>query len=174
MSQRPIPSKINNYNVYNDNQGGRLIGVGAETTLPPFESMAETVSGAGILGEFDDPAVGHFSNMQLEIPFRLLDGESIDLMDPNGVALTLRVSQQVMDDQMVTDFRSMRVVVRGKCATLDPGTLNPANPMNASVAVNIAYIKIEVDDEELVELNKFNPRFAIRGVDKLQKVRDQT
>ena len=137
-------------------------------------TMAETVSGAGILGEFDDPAVGHFSNMQLEIPFRLLDGESIDLMDPNGVALTLRVSQQVMNDQMATNFRSMRVVVRGKCATLDPGTLNPANPMNVSVAVNIAYIKIEVDDEELVELNKFNPRFAIRGVDKLQKVREQT
>ena len=68
MSQRPIPSKINNYNVYNDNQGGRLIGVGAETTLPPFESMAETVSGAGILGEFDDPAVGHFSNIGDSVP----------------------------------------------------------------------------------------------------------
>ena len=58
MSQRPIPSKINNYNVYNDNQGGRLIGVGAETTLPPFESMAETVSGAASWASSTTPPWG--------------------------------------------------------------------------------------------------------------------
>ena len=43
-----IPSKINNYNVYNVAE--RLIGVGDEVTLPDFEAMADTISGAGILG----------------------------------------------------------------------------------------------------------------------------
>lgn len=68
MSVPNIPSKINSYNVYNDAE--RLIGVGDEVTLPDFEAMAETISGAGILGELDDPTVGHFSNMEMEIPFR--------------------------------------------------------------------------------------------------------
>ena len=66
-----IPTKINNYNVYNE--GEKLLGVGDELTLPDFEATSETVSGAGILGEIDDPTIGHFGNMQLEIPFRTLD-----------------------------------------------------------------------------------------------------
>lgn len=51
-----IPSKINNYNVYNVAE--RLIGVGDEVTLPDFEAMADTISGAGILGEVERPHRG--------------------------------------------------------------------------------------------------------------------
>lgn len=92
-----IPSKIHSYNVYDDNHSGRLYGTGEECTLPDFEALSETLSGAGILGELDDPAPGHFGNMQMEIPFRLLDGEAVDLMDPTSAArLTLRGAQQVL------------------------------------------------------------------------------
>ena len=69
-----IPTKINRYNVYN--KGNRLLGVGEEMTLPDFEPSSETVTGAGILGEIDDPTVGYFGNQELEIPFRLLDKET--------------------------------------------------------------------------------------------------
>ena len=55
---KTIPTKINKYNVYN--QGNRLLGTGDEVTLPSFEASSETVSGAGVLGEFDDPTVGYF------------------------------------------------------------------------------------------------------------------
>ena len=48
---KTIPTKINKYNVYNT--GNRLLGMGDEVTLPSFEASSETVSGAGVLGEFD-------------------------------------------------------------------------------------------------------------------------
>ena len=51
-----IPSKIHSYNLYNDDLGGRFFGVGDECPLPDFEQLVETLSGAGILGELDDPA----------------------------------------------------------------------------------------------------------------------
>ena len=51
-----IPTKINRYNVYN--KGNRMLGVGEEMALPDFEPSSETVTGAGILGEIDDPTVG--------------------------------------------------------------------------------------------------------------------
>ena len=79
-----IPTKINNYNVYN--AGDKLLGVGDELTLPDFEATSETVSGAGILGEIDDPTIGYFGNMQLEIPFRTLDKEATNMMDQSGTA----------------------------------------------------------------------------------------
>ena len=53
-----IPSKINSFNVYKD--GTRLIGISEEVTLPDFGSLTETLSGPGILGEVDDPTLGHF------------------------------------------------------------------------------------------------------------------
>ena len=53
---KTIPTKINRYNVYN--RGNRLLGMGDELTLPDFEPSSETVSGAGILGEIDDPTPG--------------------------------------------------------------------------------------------------------------------
>ena len=36
-----IPTKINNYNVYNE--GEKLLGVGDELTLPDFVATSETV-----------------------------------------------------------------------------------------------------------------------------------
>ena len=86
---KTIPTKINKYNVYNT--GNRLLGMGDEVTLPSFEASSETVSGAGVLGEFDDPTVGYFSNMELEIPFRVLDQEAVDMLDQTkAVQLELR------------------------------------------------------------------------------------
>ena len=45
-----IPTKIAKYEVYKD--GTKLIGRGEEMTLPSFETPTNTVSGAGILGEY--------------------------------------------------------------------------------------------------------------------------
>ena len=77
-----IPTKINKYNVYNE--GERILGMGDELPLPGFESSGETVSGAGVLGEFDDPTVGYFSNQEMEIPFRVLDRDAVDMLDQRG------------------------------------------------------------------------------------------
>ena len=73
-----------------------------------------------------------------------------------------------------TEFRSMRVVVRGKSATLAMGSVQNANPMESSVTLNVSYILIEVDGTTLVELDKINPTFKVNGVDLLQKVREMT
>ena len=93
-----IPTKINRYNVYN--KGNRLLGVGEEMTLPDFEPSSETVTGAGILGEIDDPTVGYFGNQELEIPFRLLDKETADMMDmTKAVQLEIRGAQQTTNTE---------------------------------------------------------------------------
>ena len=110
---KTIPTKINKYNVYNT--GNRLLGMGDEVTLPSFEASSETVSGAGVLGEFDDPTVGYFSNMELEIPFRVLDQEAVDMLDQTkATQLELRGGQQTTNSVGDIEFRPMRVVVRGR------------------------------------------------------------
>ena len=168
---KTIPTKINKYNVYN--AGNRLLGMGDEVTLPSFEGSSETVSGAGVLGEFDDPTVGYFSNMELEIPFRVLDEEAVEMLDQTkSVQLELRGAQQTVNSEGDTEFRPMRVVVRGKSADFDPGKVKAANGMDTSVTLTITYILIELEDKPMVELDKINEVFKIRGVDVLAKIKE--
>lgn len=48
-----IPEAIHDFNMYLT--GNKLGGITGEVEMPPFESMTSTVSGAGILGEYEAP-----------------------------------------------------------------------------------------------------------------------
>ena len=166
-----IPTKINNYNVYN--AGDKLLGVGDELTLPDFEATSETVSGAGILGEIDDPTIGYFGNMQLEIPFRTLDKEATNMMDQTrAVQLTIRGAAQEIGSSGNIVPKSIRVVVSGRAAKLTGGKLKRARTMDSGVTLNILYILIEVDGESVLELDKMNPTYKVNGVDLLAEYKE--
>lgn len=169
--EKAIPTKINKYNLYNEAE--RLLGVGDEVTLPDFEAVSDTISGAGILGEIEDPTVGYFSNQEMEIPFRVMDTEAVDMMDmTKAVRLTLRGAQQTTNSDGDIDFRPMRVVVRGRCKKFSPGKVKAGSTMDTKITLTILYIMIEVDGEQLVELDKRNEKFKIRNVDVIKKIKE--
>ena len=171
MSAKTIPTKLNNYNVYN--KGNRLLGMGDEVTLPSFEASSETVSGAGVLGEFDDPTVGYFSNMEMEIPFRVLDPEAVEMLDQTkAVQLELRGAQQTTNSEGDIEPRSMRVVVRGRMAGFDPGKVKAGAGMETTVKLTVLYILIELQDQPVVELDKINEVYKLQGVDVLAAIRE--
>ena len=158
-----IPTKINRYNVYN--KGNRLLGVGEEMTLPDFEPSSETVTGAGILG--------YFTNQELEIPFRLLDKETADMMDmTKAVQLEIRGAQQTTNTEGDIEFRPMRVVVRGRGGKLTTGKVKAGSPMDTAITLTILYILIEVDSKTVVELDKLNEVYKVNGVDVLAKIKE--
>ena len=165
-----IPEKINAYNVYK--QGKKLIGLSDEVKLPDFESLTETISGAGILGEIDSPTIGLFAGMEMEIPFRQL-GESIsELVNPlNGIDLTLRGSSQVMDSSGNTSFEGIRVIVRGRSKSLTGGKFKQGEGTGSSVKIELTYCKIEINNKNIVELDKLNCVYKVGDVDILEKVR---
>ncbi len=166
-----IPTKINKYNVYN--AGNRLLGMGDEMTLPDFEASSETVTGAGILGEIDDPTVGYFSNQEIEIPFRVLDKEAVDMLDmTKAVQLEVRGAQQTTNSEGNIEFRQMRVVVRGRAAKLSTGKVKAGNPMDTSVTLTVLYILIELEGSPVLELDKLNEIFKINGTDVLAAVKE--
>jgi Phage tail tube protein FII len=166
-----IPTKINKYNVYN--AGNRLLGMGDEMTLPDFEASSETVTGAGILGEIDDPTVGYFTNQEIEIPFRVLDPEAVDMMDmTKAVQLEIRGAQQTTNSAGDIEFRQIRVVVRGRSAKLSTGKVKAGNPMDTTVTLTVLYILIELDGSPVLELDKLNEVFKINGVDVLAAVKE--
>lgn len=166
-----IPTKINKYNVYN--AGNRLLGMGDELSLPEFESASETLSGAGILGEIDDPTPGYFANQEMEIPFRILDKEAVDMLDMTKVVpLEIRGAQQTTDSEGNIEFRDMRVSVRGRSKKFAPGKMKAGSPMETSITLSILYIMIELEGKPILELDKINEVFKINGNDILETVKE--
>ena len=166
-------TKINAYNVYLD--GTKLLGVSDEVTLPDLESLTETLSGAGILGEIDEPLLGHFGAAELEIPFRTINEELFKLITPGAsTQITLRMSTQSINEQnLQTDFMPSRVVVTGKVKSLSGGKVKQGSGTGTSVKIELLYILIEVNKKPKFELDKLNFVFKVDGVDLLSTVRSQ-
>lgn len=166
MKNGNIPTKIAKYEVYKD--GTKLIGRGEEMALPSFDTPTNTVSGAGILGEFEDPTPGYFNEQELAIPFRVMDDEASSLASMlKAHHLEIRGGIQTNTDEGDIEFVPIRVVVRGITKKCDPGKLKAANPMETTITLSIRYILIEVDGEPQIELNKIRGKYAVNGVDEL-------
>ena len=168
-----LATKINAYNVYN--AGTKLVGLSDEVTLPDFESLTETLSGPGFLGEIDEPLLGHFGASELEIPFRTLNEDMFGLLNQgSAVNLTLRMSTQaIQESTMATDFMPSRVVIKGKSKGFTGGKVKQGEGTGSSVKVELIYILIEVNGKKKFELDKINFQYKVNDVDLLAKVRKQ-
>lgn len=168
-----LATKINAYNVYLD--GKKLVGISDEVTLPDFEALTETLSGAGILGEIDEPLLGHFKASEMEIPFRTLNEYMFRLASMSkALNLTLRASTQTIDTGNInTGAMPSRIVVKGKNKALTGGKLKQGEGTGSSIKVEITYIMIEVNKVKKFELDKLNFVYKVNGVDLLAAIRKQ-
>lgn len=165
-----IPEVINNYNVYKE--GNALIGVSGEVSLAEFQSVTDTISGPGLLGEIETVVIGMFQSMKQEIPFRILDDDVFTMANPRTVQeLTLRAAEQVTDKGSGgIVFKGMRVVFRGRPSSFKPGTIKQGAQMGASVTLELTYVLIEIDGEVKLELDKLNSIYKIAGKDIMGEV----
>ena len=169
-----IPEMINCFNAYHN--GNKMIGVTSQVTLPTLDAIEEEISGAGILGSYQTSTPGNFSSMTQEVPFRTLDDDLFKLMNPNEpVDLTFRASEQsTVKATGALDYKSMRVVERGRFKSFSGGTLEQGKPMNATLTLELLYILVEIDGVKMLEYDKLNSVFVANGVDLLEKVRNYT
>ena len=169
-----IPEVIHDFNIYNT--GNKIVGLTGEVSLPDFEAMTETISGAGILGEIETTIAGRYGSMEQEIPFRCIDLDFFNLIDPTTpVELTLRGAIQYnVKATGTTDYMGMRVVFRGRCKKISIGTVKQGGPMDSSVTQELTYILVELDGKKKFELDKINGVFKVNGVDLLSKVKSLT
>ena len=168
-----LATKVNAYNVYLD--GNKLVGISDEVTLPDFEALTETLSGAGILGEIDEPLLGHFKASEMEIPFRTLNEYMFRLASMSkALNLTLRASTQTIDTGNInTGAMPSRIVIKGKNKAITGGKLKQGEGTGSSIKVEITYILIEVDKVVMFELDKLNFVYKVKGVDLLKTIREQ-
>lgn len=165
-----VPEKLINFRVYEG--GDDLIGI-ADVTLPNLEAMTETVKGAGIAGEVESPVLGHYSSMELELNWRTLAKPNVLLAQPKGVKLDLRGAQQVYDSA-AGEYKvsPAKVVVSGVPKTTELGKLDVGTTSDTKTTLEVNYIKVTIDGNDVLELDKFNYICNIGGVDYLAEVKE--
>lgn len=170
MKGNMIPELINAYNVY---ISGKLIGVSGECELPELEALTETIEAAGVLGEIEAPATGHFGSTKVKIPFAILHEDVFKLLDTTkALEITLRGSEQFQDKSTGnTEDIPVKLVLRGKATTNTLGTLVKGKKGEPEIEIETFYIKVVVDGTEMMELDKLNFKYKVRGKDLMAKIR---
>lgn len=169
-----IPEVLNHFNVYNDS-AKKLIGISGELELPEMEAITDTLEGSGVLGEIEDPVTGQFSSMKMKIPFAVLYEDMFSIMNTTKPPqLTMRASMQCMDPSTgETGYYPVKIVVRGKASTSNMGKVVKGKKMEPEVELEILYIKIQINNKTVLELDKLNFKYVLNGVDMLAKIRSQ-
>ena len=157
-----IPEVLNHFNIYNG--ANALVGVSGEVELPELEAITDTVEGTG-----------QFSSATIKIPFAVLYSDMFSIVNTTEPPLlTLRGSMQCTDPKTgATGYYPIRVVVRGKAKTTTLGKVAKGKKMESEVELEILYIKVEINNAVVLELDKLNFVFVLNGKDMLAQIRSQ-
>lgn len=164
-----IPEKLINYRIFED--GVDMIGI-ADVQLPSIEYMTETVKGAGIAGEVDSPTLGHFSSMGVTLNWRTVEKHLARLATPRAHMLDCRGAQQRFNNSTgELDVVPVRLIIRALPKKSDIGKFDAGATTDSTTEMEAIYIKLTVDSETVLEIDKYNYICNIGGIDFLEKVR---
>lgn len=175
MKVKSIPDKINNYNVYTGtaSEANKLIGVTDETTLINLQSMSETISLAGMAGEIESPTVGQYKSMDITIKFSNIAKSSLEVAAKDNTPLIFRSAQEFINPEDSTkSIKNRTITVRGMTKEINFGVLKKSGYGNPSVTKEVVYYKEVIDGEVVTEIDKFNGKAIIGGVDMTQNILD--
>ena len=165
-----VPEKMINYRVYGNN-GADYLGV-VDAELPSIEAMTETISGAGIAGEVDSPTLGHFGSIKLTLKWRTVNKKFIEFAAQQAHDLDLRSANQVYDAGSGTySEEAVRITCRAVPRNLALGSLVVGKSADSSTEFEVLQMRVYIDGNEVLELDKYNFIYRVNGVDYLKGVR---
>lgn len=166
----PIPEKLVNFAIYRE---GETVPLGlADVDLPSFQAMTETTAGAGIAGEVENPVVGKYQSMTLTLNWRLTTTNTTTLAAPMAHSLDIRAAHQYYEAAGGRfQFRSMRIWAKCVPKNTELGKAEPGKMMGSRSEFEINYIKIELDGEVVIEVDKYNFICVVHGVDYMTDIR---
>lgn len=145
------PEVVNSYNTYIN--GNKAIGVTSEISMPTITSETIDVSGTGILGKISAPNIGQFESIEQEITFNLIYSSFVDMLSPKRqVNLTIRAAQQAVDKNLGYAYKGLRIVEVGRVKEFTPGKIKPGEGMDAKVKLELTYLMIENDGQQIIEM----------------------
>lgn len=170
MAVNKVPEMVTDAKVYWEG-ADTMIGV-ANIDLPELSSMTTSITGVGLAGEIDAPVKGHFQSMELTINWRTPHVTALQMSGGKPVNLEIWANIQNMDGgKNEYDDDCLRIVARGRAKSYAPGTLETGNTTDSSNTIEVHYYKVEYEGKTIVEIDKYNYKAIVNGVDFLAQVR---
>ena len=170
MAVNKIPEMVTDAKVYEDGNDN-MIGI-ASVDLPELSSMTTSITGGGLAGEIDAPVKGHFQSLEVTLNWRTPHVTAMCMSGGKPVKLEIWATVQNMDSGANEyEDECLRVIVHGRAKTYAPGTLETGNTTDSSNTIEAHYLKIEYAGKTIVEIDKYNYKAILNGVDLLAQVR---
>lgn len=164
-----IPEVLVNFRAYDDNGGMMSV---TDIELPKLTAMKQTIKGGGVVGEVDMPVLGTYQNIEMKFNYRAITKEQLKLSKHKSHNIDFRGSIQVQDNQ-TGDISTypVKIIGRGVPTETDFGKSEVGGLMDCAVTLSVIYLKVDVDKENYMEIDKFNFIGIVDGEDALASVR---
>lgn len=164
-----VNETVVNFEIYE--LGNRLLGM-ASIDLPEINFNTSEVSGAGVNGTLDVPVTGSTESLELTLKWRTLYKDPVRYMRHNVINLSARAALQNYDSgKGKVKISPLKIDFRGRLKGVTPGSLKPAEQMESETKIECDYLKITVDGKVTCEIDKYNYRYEVNGVDFMSDVR---
>ncbi len=165
-----VPEKIINFQCFVD--GSTVLAGIVDATLPDINFMTESIEGAGISGVIESITLGQTDAMTMSLNFRTQTDQNLNFAAPKCYALDLRGSLQETDPST----RQIQVVpiaiaVRAWPKKVGLGKMAVAKATDTNNEFTVDFIKVTRKGKTHIEIDKFNMKHIIDGVDYLAEVR---
>ena len=169
MSVYNVHEQVINYEIFVN--GNRCIGT-ANVELPELTYKTQTVSGAGVAGEYEAPTLGQLESLELKLTFRALYEYPIALMQQTAVILSCRGAVQLYDAGNGTlKPLPVRVDARGRIKSGSLGKLEPTEMMETEITFECDVLAVYINNAEYFMIDKLNFVNRVNGTDFLASVR---
>lgn len=163
------PEAYIDFEVYKDSTN--LIGV-SQAQMPDIKFLTQSITGAGIGGNVEAVLIGMMEAMTLTLNFRSVTDAAILLMAPKKHQIELRVAEQYWDtvnvEKQIWADKYVLVVVPKSTKV---GSIAPASAADVSGEYAVYSYCGYKDGQVMWEIDPFNQRCIIDGVDYMADVR---
>ncbi len=165
-----IPDKNLAFRIYGTDD--KVLKGVATIDLPDITMVTNTVSGGGIAGEIDSPALGQVQSMEVGINWQNLCDDSVKTIKGTVQKFTGYVVRQEYDEtDGELNTSGLKIAMRGHCKSFSPGKLEQGTGSDGSSKFELTYLKIYNDSKVIIEIDKLNYKFVTDGEDQLASVR---
>lgn len=165
MANVVVPASLENFELFVG--GNRSLGI-VDITLPKLTAKTVDIEGAGISGTMSLPTQGQTDNLQVELNFRVVTGDTIELAQPKGHNLEAYGAVNYWNaSEGAYEVKQVRVAMRAVPSEFDLGKMASASTMDHKATMNLSYLKVSVAGERMIEIDKLNYIHYAYGTDYL-------
>jgi phage tail tube protein FII len=149
-----LPATWVNFNLYAGASNTGLLGV-VNCTLTNMARKVDTFRSAGYGGDTELPQIGLYQAMRMGVKFTKMNTDSLPLMAPTGLQLSLRAAAQSIataSNGLVID--AQRISLMAYPLNFNLGTAEPGQQMGSTFDCSVRYIAIYDSGNNLVTIDQ--------------------